>query len=84
MESLRHACKSRSSVVCRLLSRRRFDVFQHLALTPGDVHHHAVLAVDAHQDIVVLPLQPALSHDLALRILGILRSVQSCSLTSPT
>ena len=40
------------------------------------IHHHAPLAVDAHQNVVILPLQAALAHDLALRVLGEFRRIE--------
>ena len=45
-------------------------------LAPGDVHHHAPLAVDALQDFVVLALQSGLADQVALGVTGEIGRVQ--------
>ena len=60
----------------QILSGNGFLVVQHVALVAETVHFHALLAVHAHQLIVVLALDAVLADDVALVEAGELGRVQ--------
>ena len=54
-------------VSCRDLPRNGFFVVaQHPAFIPKTVHFHAALSVHAHQNVVILALDPILADNIAL------------------
>src|SRR3954469_8730344 len=58
------------------MARRGFSAFENLALPAGTIDDHAPLPVDPHQRIVILPLQPRFTDNVALGILRKLGGVQ--------
>ncbi len=63
-------------VSCRFFPGTGFLVIEHVALVAEAVHFHTLLAIHAHQLIVVLALDAVFADDVSLMEAGQLRRVQ--------